>query len=114
MKITEITKLQPGIYAHVCPVCGEIHASMSEYDMMPEFSICDCDRNGNKAPVYELFMDGDKTMIRRNKYPRFTGEVTMGTFSDTENIEWLDPCSLSEAARAIRKASEFLIKRSRE
>lgn len=44
MKVTKITKLQPGIYAFVCPVCGEILASASEPDFMPKFSTCDCDK----------------------------------------------------------------------
>lgn len=114
MKITNVTRLKSGVYAHVCPVCGKIHASVSEIDIMPEFSICDCDRNGNKQPVYELFERDGKQMIRRNKPPRFVGEVTFGEFSDIENIEYLDsPANPVELARAMRKASEFLIKSSR-
>lgn len=113
MKITNITKLQPGVYAHVCPLCGEIHASASEQDFMPEFSICGCDRNGNKQPAYELFEIEGKQMIRRNKPPRFIGEVTMGELSDIENIEWLDACAQQEAEAAMRKAGEFLIKKSK-
>lgn len=113
MKITKVTRLQPGIYAHVCPLCGEVHASASDTEFMPEFSICECDRNGNKKPAYELFeMDG-KQMIRRNKPPRFVGEVTMGRLSDIENVEWMDICTDSEAASAMSKAAQFLIKRSK-
>ena len=113
MKITKITKIMPGVYAHVCPLCNEIHASASEIGYMPEFSICDCDRNGNKVPAYELYDVDGKSMIRRNKPPRFTGEITMGELSDIENIKWIDECTLSEAASAMRKAGEFLIKSSR-
>lgn len=114
MKITKITDLQPGVYAHICPLCGKIHASACEPDMMPEFSICECDRNGNKVPVYELFESDGKTMIRRNKPPRFVGEVTMGALSDIESIVWLDGCTNPlEIASAMRKASEFLLKISR-
>lgn len=114
MKITKITKLHPGVYAHVCPLCGEIYASASEADFMPEFSICNCDRNGNKLPTYELFEVEEKQMIRRNKPPRFVGEVTMGKLSDIENIQWLDGCTNPlEIASVMRKASEFLIKKSK-
>lgn len=111
MKITKITKLQPGIYAHVCPLCNEVHASASEPDMMPEFSICDCDRNGNKQPVYEVFELDGKMMIRRNTYPRFVGEVMMGPLSDIENVTMLDDCTDPiKLASVMRKAAEFLAK----
>ena len=110
MKITKITKLSSGLYAHVCPLCGTIHASAPEPDLMPEFSICDCDRAVDKAPAYELFTEDGYTMIRRNKPPRFTGRVTFGIDSDIENIRWADPASALEMAKALRKAGEFLIK----
>lgn len=113
MKVTKITKLQPGIYAYVCPLCGEILASAPEPDFMPDFSICDCDCNENKAAAYELFEASGKQMIRRRKPPRFVGEVTMGRLSDIENIEWLDDASVSEMAEVMRKAGEFLVKSSR-
>ena len=113
MKITKITRLNRGLYAHICPLCGNILASSSEPDMMPEFSICDCDKNDAKEPAYELFDKDGYVMIRRNKPPRFVGKVTMGKLSDIEEIEWLDDCTAIEAARALRKAGEFLIKSSR-
>lgn len=113
MKVTKITKLQPGIYAFVCPACGEILASASDPDFMPDFSICNCDRNGNKASVYELFEADGKQMIRRNKPPRFVGEVTMGQLSDIENIEWLDEASVTKMAESLRKAGEYLLKSSK-
>lgn len=113
MKITKIIRLQRGLYAHVCPLCGYILASASDPDMMPEFSICGCDRKDEKDPVYELYTENGYTMIRRNKPPRFTGKVTMGKLSDIEEIEWKDNCTAIEAARALRKAGEFLIKSSR-
>lgn len=111
MKITKITKLQPGVYAHICPLCGEIYASACEPGMMPKFSICTCDRNGNKQPTFELFESDGKTMIRRNKPPRFIGKVTFGQLSDIENIEMIDECNDHlEFARVMRKAGEFLLK----
>lgn len=113
MKITKITIIQRGLYAHICPLCGNILASSSEYDMMPEFSICDCDKNNCKEPAYELSTENGYTMIRRNKPPRFTGKVTFGKFSDIEDIQWMDVASALDMAKALRKAGEFLIKSSR-
>lgn len=113
MKITKITKLHERLYAHVCPSCGAIHASSSDADLMPEFSICNCDRKDEKEPAYELYTEDGYTMIRRNKPPRFTGRVTFGMNSDIENIRWTDPASALEMAKALRKAGEFLIKSSR-
>lgn len=114
MKITKITKLSSGLYAHVCPLCGDIHASASEPDLMPAFSICDCDHNEEKEPAYELYTEDGYTMIRRNKPPRFTGRVTFGLDSDIEDIRFVDPASVSEIAKALRKAGEFLIKNSKK
>lgn len=113
MKITKIIRLQRGLYAHVCPLCGYILASASDPDMMPEFSICGCDRKDEKDPVYELYTENGYTMIRRNKPPRFTGKVTFGKDSDIEDVEFIDPASVTEMAKALRKAGEFLIKSSR-
>ena len=66
MKITKTTEIMPRVYAHVCPLCGGIYASSSEVDMMPEFSICACDKNGNKEDVYSLYTSEERTMIRTN------------------------------------------------
>lgn len=102
------------LWLRVCPACGDILASSFEKDLMPEFSICHCDCNGNKRPTFELFELDGKTMIRRNKAPRFIGEVTFGQFSDIENIELIDECNDSmELARALRKAGEFLARQGR-
>lgn len=112
MKITKITQLHRGLYAHVCPRCGNILASASEEELMPEFSICDCDRVEERKPVYELYQEDGKTMIRRNTYPRFVGQVTMGVESDIEHIEVLDEIkNVMDLPKALRKAGEFLLKR---
>ena len=113
MKITKVTEIGQGLYAHICPLCGTIHASAPEPDLMPEFSICGCDRTADKSPAYELYTEDGYTMIRRNKPPRFTGRVTFGMNSDIENIRWTDTASALEMAKALRKAGEFLIKSSR-
>lgn len=98
----------------VCPLCGAILADSSEEEFMPEFSICECDRNGNKQLAYELFDRDGNAWIRRNKYPRFVARVSFGTMSDIEDVEWLDDCTDAlSVAKAMRKASEFLIKTSK-
>ncbi|MEF9922942.1 MAG: hypothetical protein RR854_00010 [Muribaculaceae bacterium] len=98
------------IWVMVCTDCGNILSSDSELNMMPEFVYCEKCRN---IQVYELFEKDGKQFIRRNKYPRFTGEVTFGPQSDIEDINIIDKCDGYELANAMRKASEFLIKRSR-
>ena len=113
MKITKITQIGPSLYAHICPLCGAIHASMTEAEYMPEFSICDCDQNTEKDDAYELFSEDGCTMIRRNKPPRFVGKVTFGIESDIEEIQWLDITTPLDMAKAMRKAGEFLMKSSK-
>lgn len=104
-----------GMYIMRCPLCGKILMSGSDADIMPEFAICDCDKVTEKTPVYELYECQGRTMIRRNKYPRFIGEVTMSAQSDIENIEWQDNCTDAlTCAKAMRKAAEFLIKRKND
>ncbi|MEG1839210.1 MAG: hypothetical protein RR220_07970 [Bacteroidaceae bacterium] len=110
MKITKIS-LKAGIYAHICPLCGEIKASGSDICSLPEFSICDCDRNGNKQEVYELFERAGEKWIRRNKFPRFIGRITFGALSDIDDVEVLDECTDLELAKSMRKAGEFLNKK---
>lgn len=100
-----------GIWTIVCPLCGEILASNSEENSLPESMICKCDINGNKVQAYELFDRDGETWIRRNKYPRFIGRVSMGTKSDIEDIEVLDDCTDEiKLASAMRKAGVFLLK----
>lgn len=38
------------MYVMECPICGEICASASEYDLLPQFTTCD---NCNKKDVSE-------------------------------------------------------------
>lgn len=112
MKVTRYTKIYPAVWRHVCPLCGKILSSASDPEYLPEFSICDCDKNGNSQPVYELYDQDGSTMIRRNKPPRFIGRVVFNQYTDIEVIEVLDNASPLELAKAMRKAGEFLIKRS--
>ena len=112
MKVTKISYIGNRLYAHICPLCGAILAAVSEKKMMPEFSICDCDRTNDKKTAYELYTKDGYTMIRRNKPPRFIGKVTFGKFSDIEDIQWMDAASAMDMAKALRKAGEFLIKSS--
>lgn len=113
MKVTKVTAAGRGMYAHVCPLCGRILASASEPDLMPEFSICDCDRAVEKQPAYQLYGQEGYVMIRRTKPPRFTGRVTFGLDSDIEDIRWQDSATATDMAKALRKAGEFLLKHSR-
>ena len=96
----------------VCHLCGKVLISKPEKDMLPEFMICSCDANRNKVPAFELFDRDGNTWIRRNKYPRFIGRVTMGALSD---IELLDDCTdTTKLESSMRKAGEFLRKRKRK
>lgn len=113
MKVKDVHKIGESIYAHVCPLCGSILASASEEELLPSFSICPCDRNGNKNDVYELYEEDGVMMIRRNKSPRFIGKVTFNQETDIEVTEVLDYTSAEELARAMRKAGEFIIKKSK-
>lgn len=97
-----------------CPLCGDILHSAPEEDWLPEFAICPCGRNDNKQSAYELFERNGETWIRRNKYPRFIARVAFEGISDIDNVEMIDECDNErELASAMRKAGEFLVKRSR-
>ncbi|MDR0712641.1 MAG: hypothetical protein LBF89_00010 [Bacteroidales bacterium] len=64
--------------------------------------------------VYKLYDFNGMTCIRRNKYPRFSGRVTMGDMSLIEEIVLIDESpSTMELAAAVRKAGEFLCKGGR-
>lgn len=112
MKVNKVLKIGVSEYAHVCPLCGSILASASEEKLLPLFSICPCDRNGNKKEAYELYEEDGVTMIRRNKLPRFIGKVVFSHGTDIEVSKVLDYTSVEELAKAMRKAGEFLIKKS--
>ncbi|MDD3040895.1 hypothetical protein [Bacteroides sp.] len=114
MKVTNKKKIGSAMWVLQCPLCGDILASTSEKEYLPDYSLCDCDRNENKQAVYELFDVCDKKMIRRTKPPRFVGEITFGQLSDIENIEWVDEGSISEMTSALRKAGEFLLKSTKD
>lgn len=103
------------MWVHVCPLCGAILASACEPDYLPDYSICPCDRNGNKLPVFEIFEGESGPMIRRNKRPRFVGRITFDQMSDIEIVELIDrDADVMEMARAMRKAGEFIKKTKRQ
>lgn len=79
MKIKDITMIHKGLYAHICPLCGNILASSSEEEMMPEFSICECDKNGNKLPVYEIYDEGDYIMIILHLLKKYYHRISYST-----------------------------------
>ena len=103
MEVRKVTYLGNGIYAHVCPLCGGILASSSEADMMPEFSICNCDA---ERAAYDIIDRNGVRVIRRNIAPRFVGVVNDGGI---DSVEWVDQCSALEAARAVNEAAEWLL-----
>lgn len=98
-----------GVWTIVCPLCKTVLASDPEESELPDYRICTCDRNGNKIQAYELFDRDGETWIRRNKYPRFIGRITMGAMSDIENVELIDDCDdVKKLASVMRKAGLFL------
>ena len=116
MKIVEITEIEPRVYAFVCPLCGRTYheTPMGMMEVMPEFAICNCDRREEESPTFRIFDKDGKKCIERLKYPRFVGEVTFGSISDIEKVNWLEGCTdATELARAMRLAGEFMVKRSR-
>lgn len=113
MKITKPIKIGPAMWVHRCPLCGSVLTSAPEPDLLPTSSVCSCDKNGNKQDVYELFEQDRNTMIRRNTPPRFIGRVVFNKDTDIEVTDVLDNASPLELAKAMRKAGEFLTKKSR-
>lgn len=86
MKITRITELRGRIYAHVCPICGEILASNTEKDMMPEFSICSCEYPEWEYVAFRTYgTNKPVTMVLHKTAPRFAYEVDVnGNLIDNE------------------------------
>lgn len=103
-------KIHDGLYAHICPSCGNIMSSSSEPDLMPEFSMCPCDRNYNKILAYDLYPENGYIMIRRNKFPRFIGVADTGEMPGVSDIRWMDECDETDREKAEKKAIEFLRK----
>ena len=64
--------------------------------------------------TFEFYEEDSRFMLRRNKFPRFIGEITMGQLSNIEQIQWIDTCTALQAATALRKAGEFLNKIMRQ
>lgn len=63
---------------------------------------------------FTIYEEDGKRMIRRNVSPRFIGEITFGTLSDIENVQFLDDLpSVMDAARAMREAGDFLVETSK-
>ena len=46
-KVTEKRRLFPGLCVIQCKECGEILASASEIEELPEFCICNCDKKAD-------------------------------------------------------------------
>lgn len=113
MMKTEEKKKLGAFWVIQCPLCGKILHSASEKELLPESGICACDQKENKLSVYDIYKENGRFMIRRNKYPRFSGEITFNAdgASDIENVVFTDEnCQLKEMASAMRKAGEYLLK----
>ena len=54
MKVTEIKKIAPNMFGHVCPKCGAILSSGTDPELLPEFMICPCDKNERNNRFIEL------------------------------------------------------------
>lgn len=65
-------------------------------------------------PVYEIYEKNGTQMIRRNKFPRFTAKITFNSqIGDFEDVIFEDSTTPLDAAKAMNKASEFMIKIAR-
>lgn len=59
--------------------------------------------------AYKIYRIESRSHIERLIYPRFKGEITFGSHSDIENIEWIDECTdASTLAMAMREAGEYI------
>ena len=60
---------------------------------------------------YKIYQAGDRQIIERLTYPRFTGVITFNSpLSDIEEIKLLDNCSdPMTIARAMREAGDYII-----
>ena len=60
---------------------------------------------------FRIYQDGDKQMIERLSYPRFTGVITFNnTLSDIEDIKIdEDVLDAGDIAQALREAGEFIL-----
>jgi len=105
-KITRVKKVHNAMYVMECPRCGEICASASERELMPQWTTCpECPDD------FRIYSEKNKQIIERTVYPRFRGVITFSAgLSDVEDIEMLEPCNDAQAlAAAMREAGEYIV-----
>lgn len=113
IKIIRPAKVGPRLWAHKCPLCGQIYASADEPDLLPEFSLCDCD-GGRGAPFRFVRLPDGSEGIECTEFPRFTARITRdgsGRFTGADGLPGSeDLCGLSalEVARAMRIACDYI------
>lgn len=106
-------RIGPRLWAHKCPLCGQIYASADEPDLLPEFSLCDCD-GGRGAPFRFIKLPDGSEGIECTEFPRFTARITRdrrGWFTGIDGLpgsEDLRGLSALEIARAIRIACDYI------
>ena len=60
-------------------------------------------------PKHQIKQDGDRQIIIRNEYPRFTGEITFSALSDITNVKVKDTdATAGELAKAMREAADYI------
>lgn len=113
IKIIRPAKVGPRLWAHKCPLCGELHASADDPGALPEFSLCNCD-GGRGAPFRFVRLPDGSEGIECTEFPRFTARVTRDGFGRFTGADGLpgseDLCGLSalEVARAMRIACDYI------
>ena len=109
-KIRNKRKVNRALFVMECPKCGSICASASEWELLPEWTVCD-----NCKEDFKLYSEGDKQIIERLSYPRFKAEITFNSpTSDLENIQVLEDCKDPLImAKAMREAGDYLLNNSK-
>lgn len=103
----------PRLWAHKCPLCGQIYASADDPSLLPEFSLCDCD-GGRGAPFRFIRLPDSSEGIECIEFPRFTARITRdgsGRFTGADGLPGsgdLDGLSVLEVARAMRIAGDYI------
>lgn len=113
IKIIRPVKVGPRLWAHKCPLCGQIYASADEPDLLPEFSLCDCD-GGRGAPFRFVRLPDGAERIGCTEFPRFVARIardSAGRFAGVDILPGADDLrglSALEVARAMRIAGEYI------
>lgn len=120
MKIRNITQIDRGVCAHVCPLCGEIHASTPEPDMMPEFSVCRCDMMPGGGPRFLLEKSKDNVgwWVLSDRLNLVVIRFKERQFNETQRVSFLSDemerhPDVREIPRILREMADWLVIRHR-